>query len=102
MADHDGQLEQGLQKVALYGLGGKVTHAALQQSNGRWRSKLGPDEDIETTLSGLVGPLYGEVVAFLKKPNKGFGQSRSFAASLLHAARFIKSLLSSLFRIHPQ
>ena len=61
-------LEEGFEKIALYALDRIVRHAAIQQPNGRWRSKLGPHEDIETTLEGLVGPSYGNVAAFLKRP----------------------------------
>jgi hypothetical protein len=65
----DGQLEEGVEKAAIYALeDGKVTHAARQETDGTWRSKLGSDEDIEHTLPGLVGPLYGNVVAYLKRP----------------------------------
>src|SRR6266700_6331151 len=42
--------EPGFEKAALYALGGIVKHAALQQADGTWRSKLGSDEDIEHTL----------------------------------------------------
>ncbi len=64
----DGSLEAGVEKTALYALpSGVVRHAALQQPDGTWISKLGPDEDIQHTLAGLEGPCYGQVVAFLKR-----------------------------------
>jgi hypothetical protein len=63
-----GEPEPGHEKVALYGIESEIRHAANQQINGKWRSKLGPDEDIEHTLAGLEGPFYGVVVAFLKRP----------------------------------
>jgi hypothetical protein len=72
---NDGNPELGFEKVAIYALGGVVKHAALQQQNGAWRSKLGSAEDIEHTLDGLEGPTYGKVVAFLKR-------SRNAAVSL--------------------
>lgn len=59
-------LEKGYGKVALYALGGDVTHAARQLINGRWTSKLGGYIDIEHTLEGLEGPYYGKVVKILK------------------------------------
>lgn len=61
----DGDLERGIQKVALFASGGQVTHAARQLANGRWTSKLGRDIDIEHPLEGVVGPAYGDVVQFL-------------------------------------
>src|SRR5882762_924674 len=48
-------LEVGWVKVALFGLDGNPTHAARQLANGRWTSKLGPDDDIEHELHGLAG-----------------------------------------------
>src|ERR1035438_162844 len=47
----DESLEEGLEKIAIYGttaLDGSVipTHAALQLQSGKWTSKLGPFEDI--------------------------------------------------------
>jgi hypothetical protein len=37
----DGQLEAGFEKIALYWLDGKPTHAARQLPDGSWTSKLG-------------------------------------------------------------
>ena len=64
----DDAVEPGFDKIALYSLSGLVKHAALQWPNGKWRSKLGPHEDIETTLQGLCGPAYGSVAQFMKRP----------------------------------
>lgn len=64
----DGTLEIGYEKVAFYALNGKITHAAKQQQDGTWKSKLGKSEDISHTLEGLVGPAYGEVTAFAERP----------------------------------
>lgn len=63
-----GDVEAGYDKIALYALHDEVRHAARQMTNSRWQSKLGPDEDIAHPLAGLEGPLYGKVVAFLKRP----------------------------------
>jgi hypothetical protein len=64
----DGSLEPGYEKAALYATDEGPTHAARQLSNGRWTSKLGPDDDIEHTLEGLVSPVYGTVVQFHRRP----------------------------------
>ena len=69
----DGTWEKGYEKIAIYASEGEVRHAARQQPNGTWRSKLGPDEDIEHTLDGLEGWFYGHVVAFVKRPVAGYG-----------------------------
>jgi hypothetical protein len=64
----DDTLEEGFEKVALYALAGTPKHAARQLADGRWTSKLGELEDIEHTLTGLVGTWYGDVVQILKRP----------------------------------
>jgi hypothetical protein len=62
-------LEPGFEKVALYAVGSEPTHAARQILNGRWVSKLGPQEDIEHGApDDLSGPCYGQVVRVLKRP----------------------------------
>ncbi len=63
-------LEEGYEKIAIYSHDRIVRHSAIQQANGRWRSKLGPHEDIETTLDGLVGPCYGNIAVFLRRPTR--------------------------------
>lgn len=56
------EVEPGFQKVALFALQGKPTHAAIQQRSGRWKSKLGVAEDIEHDLRGVENNHYGIVV----------------------------------------
>jgi hypothetical protein len=49
--------------VAIYGQGGKATHAARQLQDGWWSSKLGDLEDIRHRKSwDLSGGIYGEVM----------------------------------------
>jgi hypothetical protein len=64
----DGSLEPGWEKIAIYATHEGPTHAARQLPNGRWTSKLGPDDDIEHALEGLESPLYGSVVQFARRP----------------------------------
>jgi hypothetical protein len=64
----DPALEAGWEKVAIFTLNDDPTHAARQLSTGRWTSKLGPDDDIEHELEGLVGPAYGTVAIILRRP----------------------------------
>src|SRR5262249_43724424 len=64
----DDSLEPGWEKAALYATDEGPTHAARHLGTGRWTSKLGPDDDIEPTLEGLVSPVYGAVVQFLRRP----------------------------------
>lgn len=65
----DAGLEQGFQKVALYGSRHLYTHAARQLPTGKWTSKLGGGVDIEhDTPDDVAGGLYGEVAEVLKRP----------------------------------
>jgi len=62
-------LEDGYDKVAIYEKAGLWKHASRQLPNGRWTSKLGPDEDIEhATPNDLSGDLYGTVHCIMKRP----------------------------------
>lgn len=63
------RLEKGFEKVAIYAKGREPTHVAKQLEDGRWKSKLGPEEDIvHNSLENLQGPCYGKAVKFLKRP----------------------------------
>ena len=63
----DGILEQGFEKVALFALNEKPTHAARQLPDGNWTSKLGEIQDVIHTIDALDGPQYGSVALFLKR-----------------------------------
>ncbi|MHB8571741.1 MAG: DUF7689 domain-containing protein [Candidatus Dormibacteria bacterium] len=64
----DGELEEQFEKVAIYALGDRVTHAARQLPGGRWASKLGPEWDIEhRTPAAVEGLAYGRVVVYLRR-----------------------------------
>jgi hypothetical protein len=64
----DDGLEEGFEKVALYGGAFLYTHVARQLPNGRWTSKLGRGEDIEhDTPDDVAGGLYGEIQEFMKR-----------------------------------
>ena len=62
-------LEDGFEKVALYGSFLFYTHAARQLSSGNWTSKLGRMEDIEHDDPEVVaGGVYGYVVQVMRRP----------------------------------
>jgi len=65
-------VEDTFEKVAIYALNGKPTHAARQLSTGAWTSKLGSSIDIEhatpEALNGRGFLHYGEPVRFMKRP----------------------------------
>ncbi len=61
-------LEAGYEKVALYTLDGKPTHAARQLPDGKWTSKFGEGPvATHNTPRGVEGPVYGQVVRFLRR-----------------------------------
>ena len=60
-------VEAGYEKIALYGIGDEVTHAARQLASGFWTSKLGEHVDVEHELSQIEVPPYGSVIAFLRR-----------------------------------
>lgn len=52
----------------IYTYNGEPQHAAIQEKNGMWKSKLGDWEDIQHELKGLENPnYYGVVQQFLKR-----------------------------------
>lgn len=63
----DGSLEEGFEKVALYAINERPTHAAKQLCDGNWTSKLGQNHDISHAIDALDGPQYGSVALFLKR-----------------------------------
>jgi hypothetical protein len=64
-------LESGIEKVAIYALDGWPQHIARQRPDGIWVSKMGPMEDMEHSLEGLEGELYGSLIAILARPLGG-------------------------------
>ena len=64
----DSTLEDGYEKVALYEEHGMWTHAALQTSTGRWRSKMGQGPVIEHPgPESLSGGIYGNPTMYMRK-----------------------------------
>ncbi len=65
-------LVDGVEKIALYlDDEGEPSHAALQQPDGRWSSKMGTWEDIEhDSTTCLEGGTYGQVALFLERPRR--------------------------------
>ncbi len=68
-ATENPEYQPNLEKIAFYGHGDRVNHAARQLANGNWTSKLGEDVDIEHTLRGLES-VYGEVIAVLARQSE--------------------------------
>ena len=64
----DDSVEPAWEKIAVYATPDGPAHAARQLPNGRWTSKLGPDDDLEHDLDGLCGAVYGSVVQLLRRP----------------------------------
>ena len=68
------RFEPGLQKIAIYkNLSESVTHAARQNSNGIWTSKLGPQHDIlHLNPLTLEGREYGQVSTIMCRDNSSY------------------------------
>lgn len=64
----DSSLEAGVEKVAIFAVGGQPKHAARQLASGWWTSKLGRVEDIAHTLKAVEGNEYGIVAMLLARP----------------------------------
>lgn len=68
--DGSRQPEDGYEKVAIYALGTKPTHAARQLPDGKWTHKLGSDIDVTANLTAVEGERYGKVVRVLRRKIK--------------------------------
>ena len=66
----DSKFEPAFDKVALYTLNGRPTHAARIESDARWTSKIGVLELIEHEPEGLNGLEYGMPTHFFRRPVK--------------------------------
>jgi len=60
-------LEEKFERVALFALNEKPTHACYQLPSGLWSSKMGDLVDCQHELHAVGGGTYGEVVAILKR-----------------------------------
>ena len=65
----DSNIENGFEKIAIYGDGERVfTHVCRQLANGKWTSKMGEWEDIEhSSLEALSGADYGTPQVFMRR-----------------------------------
>lgn len=64
----DGDLEDGVEKVAIYVKDDEVAHMARQVSSGWWTSKLGRGVDIEhESPAELEGEEYGTVTHYMRR-----------------------------------
>ena len=71
---NDGAVEAGFDKLAIYATDNGVVyqHAARLADDGKWWSKMGPDDDIaHPTLECLESPHFGRVVKFMRRPKSG-------------------------------
>lgn len=70
----NGNHEIGLEKIAVFAKeNGEPTHACRQLQDGNWVSKLGKEEDVIHSLSGIDGSgvdpnIYGSVAFFMSRP----------------------------------
>lgn len=67
------EFEDQFQKIAIYVFKNNCTHAARQNYNGLWTSKLGRYQDIcHTDPYSLINSEYGEPVRFMKRGNSSY------------------------------
>ena len=66
----DGELQSGVEKVAIMATDGVVLHMMKQDGIGVWSSKLGRFERISHGLHDLVGDAYGRIHTFLSRPRQ--------------------------------
>ena len=64
----DGLLENGVEKIVVFVENGDPKHVAWQKENGMWTSKIGENVDMEHTLEGLAGGIYGVPKLFFCRP----------------------------------
>jgi hypothetical protein len=98
-------LEHGFEKVALFsGDFGWFMHVSHQLEDGKWTSKLGPDEDIKHIVNGSLEsdgtlPAYGTVTRILKRKRQIWehqDQKRTLSSRL---SMFFSTLLKKYFQI---
>jgi hypothetical protein len=63
----DGALEEGFEKIALFGKGDEPKHAARQIDKRYWASKLGGNIDIHHELKAVEGDQYGQIIRYMKR-----------------------------------
>lgn len=66
----DDCLEEGFEKVAIYAIGVKPTHAARQLADGNWTHKIGRNIDMVASLSAVEQGIYGEAVRYLRRKRR--------------------------------
>jgi hypothetical protein len=67
----NGDVEDGYEKLVIYGTDNYPRHMARQLPSGLWTSKLGKSEDIAHELEGVSGEAYGTVLAYLRRERAG-------------------------------
>lgn len=64
---NDYNLMPGVEKIAIFHKGLLPIHAAKQNSDGLWSSKLGHSFDIQHDLEGMQGEEYGKVAFYMER-----------------------------------
>lgn len=72
---YDPGYDERFQTIAVYHKGGVFKHVAMQIGDLAWHSKLGEYEDLIHPLNALVGPCYGSVFRFMRRPKPEAVQS---------------------------
>jgi len=94
-------LEAGFEKIALYNSCGWFMHVSHQLEDGRWTSKLGPQEDIKHTTIGALEsngilPAYGMVTRIMKRKRQIWEQPNRNPTLLSRLLNFLRAPLKRL------
>lgn len=96
-------LEDGFEKVALFSdQFGWFMHVSHQLEDGKWTSKLGPDEDIKHTVIGALEsngafPAYGMVTRIMKRRRKIWENQNQKPTLFSRLLEFLRMLLKRFF-----
>jgi hypothetical protein len=63
----ESDVHEKFERVAIFALNGKPTHASYQLPSGLWTSKMGEEVDCEHKLHAVGGAIYGEVAILLRR-----------------------------------
>jgi hypothetical protein len=66
----NGKWRRGVEKIAIYVTANVPTHAAVQTTQGLWKSKLGSGIDVEHANVGSLAE-YGTVAVYMKRRTSG-------------------------------
>jgi len=94
-------LEDGFEKVALFSSNRWFEHVSHQLEDGKWTSKLGPDEDIKHPTVGALEsngtlPAYGMVTRIMKRRRQIWEKPKSKTDIVLAPVGVFKNAVKTI------